>query len=369
MGDRDAVLLERVQGTRFTSDGMIVVADAGPRRVMVFDTVGALVEIFGGRGEGPGELGSIAALHICGGDSIAVVDGRRTVHLFGKDGAFARRARFRLGERPASLHGFSTNCDRALLQQRIEQPPLDRIGLTDDIFAWVDVAAEAIDTVTAAGLLEAWTRSLRGVVRPWIIPWGTSSRTLATRGDELVLGNGRVPELRRYDSAGRLRSIVRWSPQARPVTMTDRQRYSRQRAGFLAWAPPDNEETRLLFPALGEYPEIPTHKPFFDELLLDDHGAIWARVFPEESLGLLDSRIRPAPVFTETWTVFDSAGVWLGDLRMPDRFELQAVDRNRLLGVSRDSLAVETVQVLRIETIPSLDRKPVAGRQGATKGA
>lgn len=352
MGDRDEVLLERVQGARFLSDGMIVVADAGPRRVMVFDTVGALVEVFGGRGEGPGELGSIAALHICGGDSIAVVDGRRTVHLFSKDGAFARRARFRLGEQSASLQGLSTNCDRALLQQRTEQPPLDRIGLTDDMFAWVDVAAVVVDTVTEAGLLEAWTRSLRGVVRPWVIPWGTSSRTVATRGDELVLGNGRVPELRRYDSAGRLRSIVRWSPQARPVTMTDRQRYSRQRAGFLAWAPPDNEETRLLFPAIGEYPEIPTHKPFFDELLLDDHGAIWARVFPEESLGLLDSRIRPAPVFTETWTVFDPAGVWLGDLRMPDRFELQAVDRNRLLGVSRDSLDVETVRVLRIELEP-----------------
>ena len=355
-GDQEGVLLERVQGARFLSDGRIVVADAGPRQVMVFDSFGELVERFGGRGEGPGELGSIAALHICGGDSIAVVDGRRTVHLFSKDGAFSRRARFQLGEGSASLHGLSTGCDRALLQQRTELPPLDRIGLADDIFAWVDVASEAIDTVTTAGLLEAWTRSLRGVVRPWVIPWGTSSRTLATMGDELVLGNGRIPELRRYDSAGILSLIVRWSPLARPVTMTDRRRYSEERARFLTWAPPDDEETRLLFPALGEYSEIPTLKPYFDELLLDDHGAIWARAFPEESLGLFDSRIRPAPVFTETWTVFDSTGVWLGDLRMPDRFELQAVDRNRLLGVSRDSLDVETVQVLRIETVSSLHR-------------
>ena len=356
MEDQDEVLLERVQGTRFLSDGRIVVADAGPRRVMVFDTVGALVARFGGRGEGPGELGSIAALHICGGDSIAVVDGRRTVHLFDRNGTFARRARFRLGERSASLHGVSIGCARALLQQRTQQPPLDRIGLTDDVFVWVDVASEAIDTVTTAGLLEAWTRSLRGVVRPWVVPWGTSSRTFATRGDELVLGNGRVPELRRYDSAGGLRSIIRWSPNARPVTMTDRRRYTEQRARFLAWAPPDEEETRLLFPALGEYPEIPTHKPIFDELLLDDHGVIWARVFPEESLGLFDSRIRPPPVFTETWTVFDSAEGWLGDLRMPDRFELQAIDHNRLLGVSRDSLDVETVQVLRIEKVSRHDR-------------
>ena len=76
------------------------------------------------------------------------------------------------------------------------------------------------------------------------------------------------------------------------------------------------------------------------------------RTFPEESLGLFDSRLQQVPVFLEIWTVFDSAGTWLGDLTMPERFQLHAVDGNRLLGVSRDSLETQTVQVLRIEAVP-----------------
>ena len=315
---------------------------------MVFDTAGTLVRRFGGRGQGPGEFQSIVAVHVCGEDSIAVVDSRQTLHLFDGDGTFMRRAQFRLGERSASLQGVSTSCRRALLQQRIRQPPLDRLGPTEDVFAWVDPFSEAVDTVTTAELLEAWTRSLDGAARPWVIPWGTSSRTLATRKDQLVLGNGRVPEFRRYDSTGGLQSIVRWAKVPRPVDARDRRRYSEFRSEFLAWAP-DEEETRLLFPALDEYPQVPTHKPLFDRILLDDRGGIWARVFPEESFGLFDSRLQDAPVFTETWTVFDSAGVWLGDLTLPERFELHGMGRDRLLGVSKDSFDTETVQVLRIE--------------------
>ena len=348
----DEIPLYRVQGARFLSDGRIVVANGGTSEVMVFDTAGTLVRRFGGRGEGPGELESIAGVHLCGGDSIAVVDSRRTLHLFDRDGMFARRAQFPLGGQRAPLRGISTSCRQALVQQRTRMPPVDRQGYSEDVFAWVDSFSEAVDTVTTAELLEAWIRRLEGSVLPWVIPWGTSVGTHATENDQLVLGNGRVPELRRYDSGGGLQMIVRWSGQPRPVSARDRRRYSERRMEFLAWAPPNEPEVRLLFPALDEYPQVPTHKPLFDRLLLDDGGAIWTRVFPEESFGLFDSRLPGPIVFTETWTVFDSAGVWLGDLTLPERFELHEIDGDRLLGVSRDSLDTETVQVLRIETVP-----------------
>lgn len=345
---RDEIPLYRVQGARFLSDGGIVVANAGTSEVMVFDAGGALVSRFGGRGEGPGELPGIAGLHICGGDSIAVVDGGRRLHLFDRDGAFARRAQFRLGERPVPVHGVSINCRRALVQQRIPMPAVDRQGLTEDVLAWVDSFSDAADTVTTAELLEVWTRSLDGGARPWVIPWGTSGRTHATHNDGFVVGNGRVAELRRYDSDDGLRLILRWSPQPRAIGARDRRRYGERRMEFLAWAPPNEPETRLLFPSLDEYPEVPSTKPFFDRLLLDDRGGIWARVFPDESFGLFDTRLPGPLVFTETWTVFDPAGVWLGDLTLPERFELHAVAGDRLLGVARDALDTETVQVFRI---------------------
>lgn len=345
---REEIPLYRVQGARFLRDGGIVVANAGTSEVMVFDNAGMLVTRFGGRGDGPGELRRIDDLRICAGDSIAVVDRGRTVQLFDRDGTFGRREQFRLGERAAPVQGVSTNCRRALVQQRSRMPPVNRQGFTEDVFAWVDAFSETVDTVTTAGLLEVWTRTFDGGARPWVIPWGTSGRTHATSNDQFVVGNGRIPQLLRYDSSGELKAIVRWAGRARPVSARDRQRYSERRMEFLSWAPVNEPETRLLFPALDEYPEDPTHKPLFDRLLLDDRGGIRARVFPEESFGLFDSRLPGPIVFTETWTVFDSTGTWLGDLTLPDRFELHDIDGDRLLGVARDSLDTETVQVFRI---------------------
>ena len=246
------------------------------------------------------------------------------------------------------------------MQQRVRTPPVDRQGFTEDVFAWVDSFSEAVDTVATAGLLEVWTRTFDGGARPWVIPWGTSGRTHATDNDQFVVGNGRVPELRRYDSTDGLDLIVRWSGQPPPVAVRDRRRYADRRMEFLAWAPANVPETRLLFPALDEHPEVPTHKPLFDRLLLDDRGGIWARALPEESLGLFDTRLPGPIVFNETWTVFDPTGVWLGDLTLPERFELHAVGSDRLLGVARDAFDTETVQVFRIVMTGSAEA-PVGG--------
>lgn len=345
--DGDEIPLYGVEGARLLPDGGIVVANAGTSEVMVFDTAGTLVRRFGGEGEGPGELRSIVGIHVCGGDSIAV-HSRLTLHVFERDGTFARRAQFRLGGQPVPVQGVSGSCGRALVQQRTRMPAVDRQGFTEDVFAWVDSFSEAVDTVATTGLLEVWTRAFDGGARPWVIPWGTSGGTHATGNDRFVVGNGRVPELRHYDSGGGLQLIVRWPGQPRPVSASDRRRYSERRMEFLAWAPANEPETGLLFPALDEYPEVPTHKPLFDRLLLDGRGGIWARVFPEQSFGLFDTRLPGPMVFTETWTVFDSAGIWLGDLTLPDRFELHDVDGDRLLGVARDALDTETVQIFRI---------------------
>lgn len=348
---RGEPMFHRVQ-TRFLPDGRIVVADGSSSEVMVFDTAGMLVSRFGGQGQGPGELQSIAAVHVCGGGSIAVVDSRRTLHFFDQDGTFTRRVRPRLGGRSALLRGISRDCRRALLQQRTRMPRLNRLGLSEDVFAWADLSSEAVDTVTTAELLEAWTRNFQGGMRPWVIPWGASGNTNATRHDRLVLGNGRYPELRGYDSTGGLQWIVRWPGEPRPITAGDQRRYSTARQEFLLRVPSDHPEARFLFPALDDYPEVPTHKPLFDRLLVDDQGGIWVRLHPQDSFGLFDLRLPEPMFFTETWTVFDSAGIWLGDLTLPDRFELHDIGRDQLLGVARDSWDTETVQVLQIEAVP-----------------
>jgi hypothetical protein len=50
----------------------------------------------------------------------------------------------------------------------------------------------------------------------------------------------------------------------------------------------------------------------------------------------------------QTWTVFDSAGVWLGELTLPAQFDVKVVARGREYGVLEDSFGVESVQVYRL---------------------
>ncbi len=69
---------------------------------------------------------------------------------------------------------------------------------------------------------------------------------------------------------------------------------------------------------------------------LDALGDVWAK---EYSLpGEEPSR----------WTVFDSAGVYVGAMTMPEGFEPHQIGAGFLLGVSTNSLGVETVELLSL---------------------
>ena len=113
--------------------------------------------------------------------------------------------------------------------------------------------------------------------------------------------------------------------------------------------PTDEPEVDFLFPKLDEFPELPSRKPIFDKVLIDDEGGVWIRNVPPESLGAFDSRIPDVVISAQqTWTVFDASGIWLGDLTLPLRFDLMAVAQSKLLGVATGLLDVQTVQVFRI---------------------
>lgn len=338
----EEIPLQQVQAVNVLSDGRIIVADNGTSEVMLFDSVGLLVTRFVGRGEGPGELRSVWDVHVCSSDSIVVVSGREML-IFDDRGMFVRQVRFNSGPQPMTPLGVSSNCREVLTQWRASEPPLDSWGLIEDVFAWVDPLSQTVDTLLTFSSQEGWTRKLYGGPRPYTIPWGTSY-TRAVTGDDFLIGYGRVPEIHRYDATGALKSVIRWVSDPEPVTRSDRRRYSRLRLERLATLP-DHPESRFWFPALDEFPEVPSHKPLYDRILVDDQQGLWVRKFPVGSYGLFDLRLPDQTWLNQTWSVFDSTGVRLGDLTLPDRFDLRVVARERLYGVMKDSLDVETVQV------------------------
>lgn len=77
-------------------------------------------------------------------------------------------------------------------------------------------------------------------------------------------------------------------------------------------------------------------------LLVDALGYVWLERYHPASL-MSPFGMSPEP---RAWLVFSPDGEWLGQFDFPPNFEVFEVDESRVLGLARDSLEVETVQVL-----------------------
>jgi hypothetical protein len=70
---------------------------------------------------------------------------------------------------------------------------------------------------------------------------------------------------------------------------------------------------------------------------VDRAGALWVREYAPSEEG---------PV---RWTVFDAEGRQLGTLALPPRFRLTDAGPNYLVGIAKDDMDVEQVQVYRLD--------------------
>jgi len=83
--------------------------------------------------------------------------------------------------------------------------------------------------------------------------------------------------------------------------------------------------------------EGPPTMPAYSALVVDAGGNVWLQHY------------EPVPGESARWTVFDSAGVMLGSVRMPSRFLVHQIGEDFVLGRWRDASDVE--QVLLYELI------------------
>ncbi len=107
---------------------------------------------------------------------------------------------------------------------------------------------------------------------------------------------------------------------------------------------------------VADYGELPEHKPAFHGILIDEIGNTWVRAYPDYIGGRPDLFGYGAPGYSriadrgpETWTVFSVEGEWLGDMTLPHGFRLLNAYEDRVIGIARDSLDVESVLVVPLE--------------------
>jgi hypothetical protein len=80
---------------------------------------------------------------------------------------------------------------------------------------------------------------------------------------------------------------------------------------------------------------IPDHRPAYSRLVMDSDGFVWAAQYHR----------RVHSGYSVNWEVFSPEGEWLGGFTTPSGLTVFEIGSDYLLGVYRDELDVEHVQL------------------------
>ena len=329
-------LLYRVYAAVALENGEILVSNSGSSEVRTYARDGNLSRSFGREGAGPGEFGSFSSmrLYLFARDSLAVTDERNLrLNIFSTAGVFDRSIRFAVVEgygRPTVGGVFSDG------QWLIETPQGSGVlqgDVGERLDTWWGFFRHAPDGASATHLIDVEGRprivnSLGGGAIHYPFVPLTPDPVFAVLGNDLLVGSGAEPELLRVDSAGRVRSIMRWNQSRTQV----REVWDRFASEFLAEVPEDRKPAYARLLAMDGLP-IPDAVPAIEGLLVDRQGTIWVQ---EYRLPWQASRV---------WQVLSADGAWLGQVTTPPRTTVLDIGLDYLLGRQVDDAGVEHIVV------------------------
>jgi hypothetical protein len=324
------------------ASGRMIVAHNSANEILIYSPAGELVKRFGKEGSGPGEFREISRLFTIGdGDSILVYDlpqFRATV--FDTLGTLVRSfspAPVQAGK-PSFVSGVFT--DGSLLIQSLTVTTPETRGLIRpprSLWRSSPDSAAAVHILDMPGEQSFWQDSPFGPVdrrRPF---FGHSSSYAAWR-DRLYTAATDTFEIRVHSAAGRLLSIIRKQHEYIRVSEGDVDRLITRQLASVADPAAQQQARRMLdnlpiaerAPAFG-WPVSATR--YGQELQVDADGNLWVVEY------FMPDQPRNARI------VFDSTGVWLGSVTLPDRFAPTHIGSDFMLGTWTDSMDVEHVRL------------------------
>lgn len=328
-----------VDATRLP-DGTILIGDAGSRELRLFDSSGEAVRVFGGQGEGPGELPFLRAIAVLPGDTIvASAWPFGLLSRFAMDGTFLGRTR---------LGPFWPGVVAEILSDGSLLLDLYDRGYGNDIETWAVSGTRPLfrprgwlirvfpdgrqHTLRELGG-EQWFK--RGEARQdlWMapLPFGPTS-AVAVAGSRLYVGDTERAEIEVLSLGGALRGLVRWEEEPVPVTGADRERV---RETALS-AQRDTTRRNDLERWLDEAP-YPAYKPAFGALFTDRAGRLWIQV----------PTIADSP--SDRWIVFDVDGRSLARLESPAGSRFLDAGEDWAILVWKNEVDQEFVRLYRLE--------------------
>ena len=356
--------LDRVTGATILSDGRVAVADMGSSQVRFFDPDGRYLSRIGQAGDGPGEFRQITGLFRLPDDRLAVKDRGARIHLFRPDGTLLGAVQ--LGDvvieldpvtfhenPPANVVVVSWPDDSSFVGYESTQPTLSAtrefeesetlerayvrftVGGSDGRGGEAPASVDRRGTFSASDgqeivrlAAETFHPHPRNVVLAEVFGAAVYH---STTDDALILGLSAPGELHWYTLDGRLERIARRVWSDRPVT-------SDMIEGYVRRSSPPLPEALARERTFGE------RLPAFSALRVDEGGHVWVREYEPEHAAATMQYIR-TPDGPSNWSVFDATGRWMGTVELPPRFALLEVAEDHLLGLRRDELDVEYVEI------------------------
>jgi hypothetical protein len=316
----------RIVSVEFVQGG-ILVADGGSNEIRRFSNRGEILHRWGGSGDGPGEFRRLRWATSIADTVYAWDESSRRLTVYDEAGNVAHvvRPTFFGGSAPQRVVGMFA--DHTLIVNPLEISSQPRIGAgvrAGDspiaVAGWDDAALRPFTTVPGRPIYA----SSDGIRVP--IPF-TTYPAYSVAASSLIIGNGATHEFTRYSESGAALRTTRFVPE-RVVTAADLARY------IDAYLESRRDGDASDIERAAKEAPVPEFMPTFDELAAQRSGATWIRTFT-----------LPWDTVAE-WVLLDSTGVASARLRTQPQFIIADATAESVVGIVRDSLGVEYIEVL-----------------------
>lgn len=306
-------------------DGRYYVGDEQAHTIRIFSQDGEFLQSAGREGDGPGELRWFLTVKPYRGDSLWVYDYNLSrVSIFGPDLEFARSFPNPLSVMDNYWITAAMEDGQFLAYSPGTTPRGAGPGPYPDSSRIVVLAADGASADTVGGF-EIRTLQIGPEGRPSPSHLEATA-VVAANGRRLLLTDPPNFELREFDLNGDLRRVFKKAHVPVPVTeelLAEYRRWYTGRYDEGTHTPPEDLERRL---REAHYPEYLPATGY--EVLIDAMDHTWV------------ARYHFRSDVATSWEVFDPAGIWLGTVETPSRFEVKQILEDEIVGVWTDELDV-----------------------------
>jgi hypothetical protein len=332
----EAQQLFRVSDATRLPNGNLAILNAGTSELRLYDGTGVHVRTVGGDGAGPGEFRSPRWL-VVRSDTLVVFDPFQDT---GRLSYFTLTGDF-LSSQSLSVEGIpypdpvTMLSDGTLLDTRGEASigPMEvgHVRFTNIPVRYPPDGSH-VDTVARVPGTEMFREEFRGGMSQSSVPFGRQEFTVAAP-DRIFLGNGEESVIEAFDFSGKHLMSVRFPVEQAGVTpdLVERWIEATLQHPIYQARPDAAERARRRF----QETPVPTTMPAHRALVVDETGRLWVQ------------RYTPPWEDASNWMVFDTDGMWLGDVDLPQDLQVFEVGDGYILGLVQDDLDVEYIRLYR----------------------